>query len=160
MRIDLVGPVPPSHGGISVYTARLYAELRRILRRGDALLVHTVEERERLKALVGEKRIDVVALPYIQATGSAICSMALAFHKPIVGSAIAGLNEGVVPGRTGILVPPGDPEALAAALIDFFTVFSPYESKEHSEELNRRLSWGALADAIDYLTTPAVVSAS
>lgn len=41
---------------------------------------------------------------------------AMAAGKPIVASAIGGLGEAVVDGRTGTLVPPGDVEALAKAL--------------------------------------------
>jgi glycosyltransferase involved in cell wall biosynthesis len=41
---------------------------------------------------------------------------ASAWGRPVVGSRIDGLDEVVVPGRTGILVEPGDPDALAAAL--------------------------------------------
>jgi glycosyltransferase involved in cell wall biosynthesis len=39
-----------------------------------------------------------------------------AWGRPVVGSRIDGLDEIVVPGRTGILVEPDDPDALAAAL--------------------------------------------
>jgi glycosyltransferase involved in cell wall biosynthesis len=35
---------------------------------------------------------------------------------PVVASAVGGVPELVEPGRTGLLVPPGDPAALAAAL--------------------------------------------
>ena len=35
---------------------------------------------------------------------------------PLVGSSVCGIPDIVVPERTGILVPPGDPEALARAL--------------------------------------------
>jgi len=41
---------------------------------------------------------------------------ASSWGRPVVGSRIDGLEEVVVPGRTGILVEPGDPDALAAAL--------------------------------------------
>jgi glycosyltransferase involved in cell wall biosynthesis len=41
---------------------------------------------------------------------------ASSWGRPVVGSRIDGLDEVVVPGRTGILVEPDDPDALAAAL--------------------------------------------
>lgn len=41
---------------------------------------------------------------------------AMAATKPVVASAIGGTNEAVVPRETGLLVPPGDPTALAAAI--------------------------------------------
>ncbi len=40
---------------------------------------------------------------------------------PVVGSDIGGIPELIDPGRTGYIVPPGDPQALADAIIDHFT---------------------------------------
>ncbi len=40
---------------------------------------------------------------------------AMAFERPVVGTAVGGVPEAVADGETGVLVAPGDPEALAAA---------------------------------------------
>ncbi len=45
---------------------------------------------------------------------------AFARGRPVVGSAVGGIPESVDPGRTGILVPPEDPEALADAIVGAF----------------------------------------
>lgn len=42
---------------------------------------------------------------------------ALAAGKPVVASAVSGLREVVRDGRNGLLVPPGDPRALAEAVV-------------------------------------------
>ncbi|MFO7588465.1 MAG: glycosyltransferase family 4 protein [Gemmatimonadota bacterium] len=41
---------------------------------------------------------------------------ALRFERPVVASDLGGIPDIVEPGRTGVLVPPGDPSALAAAI--------------------------------------------
>jgi glycosyltransferase involved in cell wall biosynthesis len=41
---------------------------------------------------------------------------AMATELPVVGTAVAGVPEVIVPGETGFVVPPRDPQALAAAL--------------------------------------------
>jgi glycosyltransferase involved in cell wall biosynthesis len=58
----------------------------------------------------------VVVCPYRDATQSGVVLTAFAFGVPVVATAVGGLPEYVVPGRTGLLVPPGDVEALADAI--------------------------------------------
>jgi len=41
----------------------------------------------------------------------------LAVGRPLVGSDLGGIPETVIPGRTGLVVPPGDPDALLAGLL-------------------------------------------
>jgi glycosyltransferase involved in cell wall biosynthesis len=42
---------------------------------------------------------------------------ALALGKPVVGTEVGGIPEVVIPGETGLLAPPKNPHALAAALL-------------------------------------------
>jgi glycosyltransferase involved in cell wall biosynthesis len=58
------------------------------------------------------RRADLVVLPYRDADQSGVLYTALAFGKPLVLSDVGGFGE-VGAGR---LVPPGDEEALAAAI--------------------------------------------
>jgi glycosyltransferase involved in cell wall biosynthesis len=60
---------------------------------------------------------DVVALPYTRVYQSAVCLAAYAFCRPVVASAVGGLQEQVLDGETGFLVRPKDPQILAQALI-------------------------------------------
>ena len=43
---------------------------------------------------------------------------AMAARRPVVGTAVEGTEDLVVPGQTGWLVPPRDPAALSRALIE------------------------------------------
>lgn len=44
--------------------------------------------------------------------------LAMAAGKPVIGSMIGGIPEQIEQNRTGVLVPPNDPEALATAIVD------------------------------------------
>ena len=60
---------------------------------------------------------DVVALPSLQEGLGVAALEAMAASRPVVASRVGGLAEAVVHEETGLLVPPGDPTALAAALV-------------------------------------------
>ena len=60
--------------------------------------------------------LDVAVLPsYREAQGLAILE-AMALRRPVVATAVGGVPEMIEHGRTGLLVPPRDAEALAAAI--------------------------------------------
>lgn len=59
---------------------------------------------------------DAAVLPYLAATGSAVAAQALGAGLPVVGTRVGGIAEVVEEGVNGLLVPPADAAALAAAL--------------------------------------------
>lgn len=59
----------------------------------------------------------IVVLPYIEASQSGIIPIAYAFKKPVVATSVGAIPEVVENGKTGIIVPPKNPEALADAII-------------------------------------------
>lgn len=63
---------------------------------------------------------DAVVVPYLHATQSGIVQVAYAFGKPVITTRVGGIPEVVWEGETGLLVPPSDPAALAAAVERFF----------------------------------------
>jgi glycosyltransferase involved in cell wall biosynthesis len=66
------------------------------------------------------KASDLVVLPYRTATQSAIVQTAFGFEKPVVVTAVGGLPDVVLDGVTGYVVPKGDIDALADAVVRFF----------------------------------------
>ena len=61
---------------------------------------------------------DVVALSSIWEGSPLVVAEALLLGRPVVATAVGAVPEVVVDGETGRLVPPGSPDALAAAIID------------------------------------------
>ncbi len=64
------------------------------------------------------RKATVVALPYIDGSQSGIVAMAYAFKKPVVATDVGSISEVVKHGETGFVVPPGDSEKLAEALVE------------------------------------------
>ena len=65
--------------------------------------------------------LDVAVLPsYREAQGLAILE-AMALRRPVVATAVGGVPEMIEHGRTGLLVPPRDAAALAAAIVRMLT---------------------------------------
>lgn len=72
----------------------------------------SVEQRDRLFA-----QADVVVLPYVEATQTGVIPLAYRSGTPVVATTVGGLPEVVEHERTGLLVPPADPRALADAIV-------------------------------------------
>jgi len=64
---------------------------------------------------------DVVVLPYVSATQSAVVQLAFGFGKPVITTRVGGLYEVVEDGVNGLVVPPQDEGALAEAIIRYFS---------------------------------------
>ena len=91
---------------------------------------------------------DVAAFPYLASSQSAALLLASAYAKPVVATRVGAFPETVEEGENGLLVPPGDAAALAAALE---SVLAKPEAERarmgaRAEELAReRYDWGAIA---------------
>jgi glycosyltransferase involved in cell wall biosynthesis len=83
------------------------------------------------------RRADVLALPHRNVDVSGVLFAGLAFGKAMVMSDIGGFRELVEDEGAGRLVPPGDPEALGAALAELV------EDSEQRRELERRAATAA-----------------
>jgi len=64
---------------------------------------------------------DVLVLPYVSASQSAVAHIALSNGLPLIASNAGGLSETVVDQFNGLLFPAGDSNALADRIIKYFT---------------------------------------
>lgn len=63
---------------------------------------------------------DVVLAPYRSEAQSGVVMTAFHFARPVIASRVGGIPEVVRDGENGLLIPPEDPAALAAAAESFF----------------------------------------
>ena len=91
---------------------------------------------------------DLVVLPYTHATQSGVVPLAYHFGVPVVASDVGGLAEVIEDGVSGRLVPPGDPTALAAAIVDYFQEGKQAVFRAGVQKTKDRLSWDRLVDNI------------
>jgi len=92
----------------------------------------------------------VVVCPYRDATQSGVVLTAFAFGVPVVATAVGGLPEYVIPGRTGVLVPAGDAGAVADAVVRILA------DVEHAAQLRRGIA-AAAADEFSWRQTAEVL---
>lgn len=105
-------------------------------------------------------RANVVVLPYRSATQSAVVQTAFGRGKPVITTNVGGLAEVVENGRTGLVVPPENPSALAAAIDKYFSQDLERGFSKNVGEGNGRFSWPALIKHLESLTSLEVASAS
>ena len=94
------------------------------------------------------KAADVVVLPYRSATQSGVTHVAYALGVPVITTNVGGLAETVRPGETGLVVPPEDPAALAAAIVRYFAEGMAPRLRAGVENLRQAHSWETLADRV------------
>ena len=63
---------------------------------------------------------DCVVQPYVSATQSGVAQIAFHFERPVIVTDVGGLAEVVPHEQAGFVVPPEDPDALAAHVVRFF----------------------------------------
>ena len=92
---------------------------------------------------------DLVALPYISATQSAVVQMAFGFDKPVIATSVGGLPDVIDEGKTGYLVEPGNPKQLAQAVIRYFKEERETEFSENVRREAWRFSWDRMVENIE-----------
>jgi len=90
------------------------------------------------------KASDVVVLPYRSATQSGVTHVAYALGVPVITTDVGGLAE-TVTAATGLVVPPEDPSAIAAAIVRYFAEGLGPSLRTGVANVQREQSWEALA---------------
>lgn len=94
---------------------------------------------------------DLAVLPYVSATQSGIVQIAYNYDLPVVTTAVGGLPEVVLDGRTGFIVPPEDSAALAQAVIRFFDEDRARDFAAGVAGEKDKYSWDRMAEAVEKL---------
>ncbi len=103
---------------------------------------HSEEEAAALFA-----RADVVILPYLNATGSGVVSLAYHYNKPVIATRVGGLPDVVQDRRTGLLVNAGDADDLAEA-INTMTRARAESMSAEIQEYKKNMTWESLISCL------------
>ena len=94
---------------------------------------------------------DVVVQPYHTATQSGVAQIAYHFGRPLIVTDVGGLPEVVPHERAGLVVPPDDPDALAGAIVRFFSEDLGADLSQGVAEERERYGWKPVIDALEQL---------
>lgn len=97
---------------------------------------------------------DVVAQPYLTATQSGVAQVAFHFERPLILTDVGGLAEIVHHESAGLVVPPGDADALARAIERFFQEGLAERLTAGVRARKAEFGWDQLVDAVEALATP------
>ena len=100
---------------------------------------------------------DLVVLPYVSATQSAIVQLAFGAGKPVVTTNVGGLPDVVTNNETGFLVEPRDPQALADAIAKALGDGTLVRLASNVRGAADRFSWERLVDTLQACAKPSRV---
>ena len=89
-----------------------------------------------------------------------MAAQALGWGLPLVGSAVGGIAEVVEEGVNGLLVPPEDPDALAAALMRVADASLRARLADGARAASRRWNWASYAEVLEELVARLVTASA
>ena len=94
---------------------------------------------------------DLVVLPYVSATQSGIVQIAYGFEKPVVVTDVGGLPDVVRDRETGYVVPAGNAQEIAHAIVRFYKEDRGIEWKDNIRKQAAEFSWETMVERIEQL---------
>lgn len=93
------------------------------------------------------RRASLVVLPYLEASQSGVVPVAAMFGKPVVATRVGSIPESVDDGVTGLLVNPGDENALAREVIALLKDPQRRHQMGQSahQKMRKEISWDSIA---------------
>jgi glycosyltransferase involved in cell wall biosynthesis len=92
-------------------------------------------------------RADLVVLPYLSASGSAVAAMAFHYGCPILATRTGAFPDVIDEGKTGFLVTPGSAEGLRSAIRPLTREqLEAMRTQVHAEK--PRFTWNSLAECL------------
>jgi len=92
---------------------------------------------------------DLVVQPYVSATGSGIVQAAFGCNKPVVSTHVGCLPEVIDHKRTGYIVPPRNPQAIADAVVSFYKGGREEEFVKNIIQEQGKFSWDRMVETIE-----------
>jgi glycosyltransferase involved in cell wall biosynthesis len=97
--------------------------------------------------------LNVFALPSLREAFGQVATQAMAMERPVVGTAVGGIPEQVINGRTGILVEKANADQLAQGILTL--VKNPETASEMGKNgrrlVEQRFSLDAMLDTTEHL---------
>ena len=91
---------------------------------------------------------DVVVAPYRYENQSGVAMSAFHFGKPVIATAVGGLPDIIEDRVNGLLIPPEDPQALAAAVDRFFALDDRQALADGAGRSAQKYSWDRYGSAV------------
>lgn len=92
---------------------------------------------------------DVLIAPYRQVTGSAVVQVALGCGLPVITTSVGGMPGVIHEGENGLLVPPNSSDALAEAVVKYFSEALHSSLPQRMKEITLVSRWDDLVAAIE-----------
>lgn len=94
---------------------------------------------------------DVVILPYLSATQSAILNVTYSFKKPVIATDVGGLAEFVEEGKTGFIIKSNSVDEIVKGYEEYLSKKDEVNFKENIIEYNRKNSFDNLPQLINQI---------